>query len=47
LWRVIKDLFYFTENDGFLFHNLRSKLFHIEQSEIFHSMLNIFMVLLS
>ena len=30
------DLFHFTENFSFLFHNLRSKLFHIEQSEIFH-----------
>ena len=36
LRRVIKDLFYFTENFSFLFHDLRSKLFHIEQSEIFH-----------
>ena len=47
LRRVIKDLFYFTENISFLFHNLRSKLFHIERSEIFHSNKNISMVLLS
>ena len=34
LRRVIKDLFYFTENDSFLFHNLRSKLFHINEVDI-------------
>ena len=36
LRRVIKDLFYFTESASFLFHNFCKKLFHIEQSEIFH-----------
>ena len=28
------DLFHFTESDSFLFHNLRSKLFHINKFDI-------------
>ena len=28
------DLFHFTESDSFLFHNLRSKLFHINEVDI-------------
>ena len=28
------DLFHFTESDSFLFHNLRSKLFHINKVDI-------------
>jgi len=34
LRHVIKDLFYFTETIRFLFHNLRSKLFHINEVDI-------------
>ena len=28
------NLLYFTESDSFLFHNLRSKLFHINEVDI-------------
>ena len=28
------DLFHFTESDSFLFHNLQSKLFHINEVDI-------------